>query len=188
MTPTYLSELMRMTDICVIDCATNVSSAHRHHGLVHGGNNGFTPGDTFNTLRPRQNDRHFADDIFKCLFALENVWIWIKISLNSVPKGRIKNIPALVQTMASHREGDQPLSEPLMVSLMIDICVTRLQLVFLRLQLMSPNTGHWAANMWFKLIYLSIRYDKIFCLLTPAMRSYSRPYDAKVINAHVQIF
>ena len=32
-----------------------------------------------NTLRPRQNGRHFADDIFKCIFLNENVWIPIKI-------------------------------------------------------------------------------------------------------------
>ena len=38
-----------------------------------------------NTLRPRKNDRHFADDIFKCLFFNENVWISIKISLKFVP-------------------------------------------------------------------------------------------------------
>ena len=28
-----------------------------------------------NTLRPRQNGRHFAEDIFKCIFLNENVWI-----------------------------------------------------------------------------------------------------------------
>ena len=49
-----------------------------------------------NTLRPRQNGRHFADDIFKCIFLNENVWIPIKISLKFIPKGPIKNIPALV--------------------------------------------------------------------------------------------
>ena len=27
----------------------------------------------FNTLRPRQNDRHFPDDIFICIFLNENV-------------------------------------------------------------------------------------------------------------------
>ena len=27
----------------------------------------------FNTLRPRQNERQFADDIFKCIFLSENV-------------------------------------------------------------------------------------------------------------------
>ena len=50
----------------------------------------------FNALRPRQNGRHFPDDIFKCIFINENVWISIKISLKFVPKGPINNIPALV--------------------------------------------------------------------------------------------
>ena len=53
-----------------------------------------------NTLRPRQNGRHFADDIFKCIFFNENVWFPIKISLNFVPKGLINNIISLVQKMA----------------------------------------------------------------------------------------
>ena len=82
-----------------------------------------------NTLRPRQNGRHFSDDTFKCIFFNENVWILIKISLKFVPKGRINNIPALVQIMASRRPGDKPLSEPLMVSLPTHICVTRPQWV-----------------------------------------------------------
>ena len=33
-----------------------------------------------NTLRPRQNGRHFPDDIFKWIFLNENVWISINIS------------------------------------------------------------------------------------------------------------
>ena len=45
-----------------------------------------------NTLRPRQNGCHFADDSFKCIFLNENVWIPIKISLKFVPKGPINNI------------------------------------------------------------------------------------------------
>ena len=49
-----------------------------------------------NTLRPRRNEQHFADDIFKRIFFNENVWISIKISLKFVPKGPIYNIPALV--------------------------------------------------------------------------------------------
>ena len=52
---------------------------------------------TFNTLRPRQNGRHFADDTFKRIFMNENVWISTNISLKFVPKGLINNIPALVQ-------------------------------------------------------------------------------------------
>ena len=71
--------------------------------------------DQLNTLRPRQNGRHFQDDIFKCIFLNENLWISIQISLKFVPKGPINNIPALVQVMAWHRSGDKPLSDPMMV-------------------------------------------------------------------------
>ena len=82
-----------------------------------------------NSLRPRQNGRHFADDIFKCIFLNENVWIPIKISLKFVSKGPINNIPSLIQIMAWRRPGDKPLSEPMMVSLLTHICVTRPQWV-----------------------------------------------------------
>ena len=67
-----------------------------------------------NSLRPRQNRRYFADDVFKCNFLNENVWIPIKISLKFVPKSPINNIPALVKVMAWRRTGDKPLSEPMM--------------------------------------------------------------------------
>ena len=82
-----------------------------------------------NTLRPRQNGRHFTDDILKCIFLNENVSTALKISLTFVPKGSIKNIPALVPIMAWRRPGDKPLSEPMMVSLPRHICVTRPQWV-----------------------------------------------------------
>ena len=49
----------------------------------------------FITSRPRQNWRHFADNIFKYIFLNESVWIAIKISLKFVPKGPINNNPAL---------------------------------------------------------------------------------------------
>ena len=78
----------------------------------------------FNTMRPRQNGHHFADNIFKCIFMNENVWIVFKISLNFVPKGRINNIPALVQIMAWRWWGDKPLYEPMMLSLLTHICIT----------------------------------------------------------------
>ena len=70
---------------------------------------------SFNTLRPRQNGRHFADDIFKCIFLKENVRISIEISLKFVPRCPINNIPALAQIMAWRRQGDKPLSEPMVV-------------------------------------------------------------------------
>ena len=45
-----------------------------------------------NTLRPRQNGRHFKDAIFKCIFVNENVWITIKKSLKFAPKDPINDI------------------------------------------------------------------------------------------------
>ena len=69
------------------------------------------------TLRPRQNGRHFPDDIFNSIFLNENVWTPIKFSLTFVPKGPINNILALVQIMAWRRLGDKPLSEPMIVRL-----------------------------------------------------------------------
>ena len=80
-----------------------------------------------NTLRPKQNGRHFADDIFKCIFLIENEWMSLEISLKFILKGPINNIPALVQIMAWRRPGDKPLSEPMMVSSPTHICVTRPQ-------------------------------------------------------------
>ena len=82
-----------------------------------------------NTLRSRQNGRHFTDDIFKCIFLNENVWISINISLKFVPKVQINNIPTLVQIMAWRRPGDKPLSASMVVSLPTHICVTRPQWV-----------------------------------------------------------
>ena len=94
----------------------NLLKFHRHFPWV-------------NSLRPRQNRRHFADDVFKCNFLIKNVWTPIKISLNFVPKGPINNIPALVQIMAWRRPGEKPLSEPMMVRLPTHIWVTRPQWV-----------------------------------------------------------
>ena len=80
-----------------------------------------------NTLRPKQNGRHLADDTFKRISLNENVRISIKISLNFVPYGPINNILALVQIVAWRRSGDKPLSEPMLVRLPTHICITRPQ-------------------------------------------------------------
>ena len=93
-----------------------------------------------NTLRPRQNVRHLADDTFKPIFLNENIRISIKISLKFVPKVPINNIPALVQIMAWRRPGDKPLSELMLVSLLTHICVTRPQWV---------NTHKVEMLLWF---------------------------------------
>ena len=58
-----------------------------------------------NTLRPRQNGRHYLDNFWNGFSY--NLWISIKISLNFVHEGPINNIPALVQIMAWRRLGDR---------------------------------------------------------------------------------
>ena len=60
-------------------------------------------GHRINTFRPRQNRSHFADDMFKCIFLNENVWITLKILLQFVPYDSMNNITALVQIMAWRR-------------------------------------------------------------------------------------
>ena len=72
-----------------------------------------------NTLRPRQNGRPLADDTFKRIFLKENVRISIKTSLKFAPKGPIDNVRALVQIMAWRRPGDKPLSEAMLVNLLM---------------------------------------------------------------------
>ena len=67
------------------------------------------------------------DDIFKCIFLDENIWIPIKISLKFVPRGPFNNIPALVQTMALRQPGDKPSFEPISDNLLTHIRVTRPQ-------------------------------------------------------------
>ena len=83
-----------------------------------------------NTLRPKQNGRHFADGIFKCIFLNENVLILIKFSLKFVLNNPVNNIPALVQIMAWCWPGNRPLPDPIMLSSLAYICVTRPQWVY----------------------------------------------------------
>ena len=44
----------------------------------------------------KQNGRHFADGIFRCISVNEKFYILIEISLKFVPKSLIDNNPALV--------------------------------------------------------------------------------------------
>ena len=112
------------------------------------------------TLRPRQNGRHFADVIFKCIFLNENVWKPFKISLKFVPQGPFEYIPALVQIMAWCRPGNKPLSEPMMVSLLTHICVTRPQWVKIP-NLFIFNLLNILLQAWF--------YTK--CIITPLLQN-----------------
>ena len=60
---------------------------------------------TLNSSTPGNNDRHFADDIFKCIFTNESFCISIQISLKIVPKGSVHNKPVLVHVVAWRRTG-----------------------------------------------------------------------------------
>ena len=69
----------------------------------------------------------FPDDISNAFYWMKICEFSIKISLNFVPNGPINNIPALVKIMAWRRSVHKPLSEPMLVSLLTHICVTRPQ-------------------------------------------------------------
>ena len=86
-------------------------------------------GSNLNTLRSGQNGCYFPDNIFKWIFLSENVWSLIKVLLKFDPKGPSNNIPAMVQIMAWRLVGAKPLSESMIVSLLLRICVTQPQWV-----------------------------------------------------------
>ena len=50
-------------------------------------------------MRPKQNGRHIADEIFKLIFFNENRGIFIKILLKFVPKDPIIDMPMLSKVM-----------------------------------------------------------------------------------------
>ena len=97
-----------------------------------------------NTLRPRQNDRHFADDISKCISSNKNGIVSINISQNFVPKCSIYNIPALAQINAWRLPGGMPLSEPMIVCILMHICVSR------------PRWVKWNTS-WPWIVYLTVK-------------------------------
>ena len=67
-----------------------------------------------NSSSIEQNGRHFADDIFKCIFMNEKLRILIKISLKFVPKCLIDNKPMFVQVMSWRQSGDKPSTEQML--------------------------------------------------------------------------
>ena len=137
-----------------------------------------------NTLRPRQNGRHFADDILKCIFLNENYGIPCKISKKFVPKGSINNIPALVQIMAWCRPGDKPLSEPMMVSLTTHICVTLPQWIKLKhqtfcyIKCLLPLTHIW------HFFQKSGVYRKFHCNISRVV--VAQRFSSRILYGHTQ--
>ena len=77
---------------------------------------------TLCSMRSRQNRYHFADDICKCIYSIETYAFRLKCHW-IVPKDSIENIPT--QRAASRRPSEKSLSESMMVSLLMYICVNR---------------------------------------------------------------
>ena len=109
---------------------------------------------TLNSLRPRQNGCHLADDSFICIFLNEKIWISIKISLKFIFKGPIDNILALIQIMAWRRSGDKPLSEQMMIILLTHICIYA-SVGFIELIELTKN--NWASSERTKSIPIGMR-------------------------------
>ena len=154
---------------------TTVVMTRTYHGItfLYSGHSGTSDTFLINTLRPRRNEQHFADDIFKRIFFNENVWISIKISLKFVPKGPINNIPALVQIMVWRRSGDKPLSEPVMVSLLTHICVTRPQWVKVTLGCLCWKPGSNSFWVWAKPMKDDVTLLRSLSLVEPIPRMIS---------------
>ena len=134
----------------------------------------------FNTLRPRQYGRHFADNIFRCIFLNENIWIPVKI----VPYGLINSIPALVQIMAWRWSGDKPLSEPMMIGLLTHTCVTRPQWVKVTTWVQHPMDSH--PFMSFHPVIRMIELFKYLTLKIQGPCQSSRSHNRyNIISAHI---
>ena len=101
---------------------------------------GVTSPQWVDILRPSQNRRHFAGDIFECIFFNENSWSSLTISLKFVFKIRINDTPALVQIMTWRRPGDKPLFESMVVSLLTHTWVTRPQWVNVLVKMLHTVT------------------------------------------------
>ena len=137
--------------LCFDECKT--SNPQQISGLWSGNvvsiavKSGQNHGPCFNTLRLRQDSQHFPDNFLKCIFLNKNIWILINISLKFVPKGQINNIPALVQIMAWCRPGDKPLSEPVMVNLLMHISSVAKKLSWL-IRHLSGGLCIFYSNLW----------------------------------------
>ena len=127
----------------------------------------------FNTLRPRQNSRHFQTTFL-------NAFYWMKMyefRLRFVPKGPINNIPALVQIMAWRRPGDKPLSEHMMVSLLTHVWVTRPRWVNSELKfwinIKLQHSCYWIYRIDFRLKYIYAWFWTITCMYAVVELIYS---------------
>ena len=106
---------------------------------------GFLSQRDINTLRLRQNGWYFADNILKCIFVNEKIWILVDISLELVPKVQINNISSLVQIKTWCRTGTGH------YLWLVHWCITRPQWVNAELLMLSLLTAEQAVEQTVKL-------------------------------------
>ena len=82
-----------------------------------------------NTLRPRQNGQHFRTTFSNVFSWMKMCDLRLKFHWSLFPGVHLTIFLSLVQIMAWRCPGDKPLSEPMMFSLLMHICVTRPQCV-----------------------------------------------------------
>ena len=131
----------------------------------------------FNTLRPRQNDRHFPDDIFKWIFFSENVWISINISLMCAPRDPNNNIPTLVQAMTWRRQAIIWIN--IMIRLPTHICVTRPQWV-------KPNLFGWPTGNHVMSIIKHLLFWYTKYMIFVVWQNYSRFHMTRQIKQRIR--
>ena len=112
------------------------------------------------------------------------------ISLKFVPKGAVNNVSQLVQIMAWRRSGHKPLFEPMIVSLLKHICVSRPQWIKPVFHRVQPNEKF---VLEFTLIMMTSSNGNIFCVTGhlcveytgpgefPAQRPVMRSFDVSLI-------
>ena len=98
------------------------------------------------------------------------------------------NIPGLVQTMAWRRSGDKPWSEPVMISLLTYICVTRPQWVNVGIYHVFASgavVGGATTLEWYAFSLSKVKYDNrigeypwrswkyLICIITHGLCSYN---------------
>ena len=94
---------------------------------------------------------------FSNAFSWMKLWVSLKISLKFAPMGPIDNIPALAQIMAWRRPGHKPLSEPMTISLLTHICVTRPQWVIGCISTETKRSSGW--QLWYSLETLKLVFN-----------------------------
>ena len=128
-----------------------------------------------NTLKQRQNDRHFHD-IVKWMFLNENIRILLKniqSSLKFVPMGPFNNILSIVQTMALRLPDEKPIFEAMLFVSLTHICLIRLnwaKATFTHTLCVILQIPIWNTDVyyhWYDLCYLYVEifettYD--FCI------------------------